>query len=236
MRISSKRLRALAADVDAQHQRLAGLRRQRVAEARAADLRTRRRFLGEIGVGTAAVAAGTSLLPALRVLPAGAQEDEEISDEELAAFAASAELVAVEIYGLAVEADVLSGSSLSLAGRFSDHHQEYADALGDAAGVTPAVNSNLEEGLYAQPIENAVDELSWLNVLLLVEENLAATYTSLLGEVGPEMAALFATILPVEGQQAAVIGHATGDLEPNEYLPALQTQTGALDPASYPAE
>jgi hypothetical protein len=235
VKISSNRLRALASDVGAQHGRLTGMRQQRAAIAGEADLRTRRRFLGQLGVGGAAVAAGSSLLPALRLLPAGAQEEAEVTDEDLAAFMASAERTAVEVYAQAVSAGQLTGEALAAAGRFSDHHEEYAETMGDVAGATEEANPGLL-GYYAQPIEDAVDELSWLNVLLSVEEELAATYTELLGEVGAELAGVMATILPVEGQQAVVIGHATGELEPNEYLPALQTRTGAFNPASYPTE
>jgi hypothetical protein len=234
--MSSKRLRALAAGVDAQHERLADLRRTRATAARESGLRSRRRFLGELGVGGAAVAAGSSLLPALRLLPAGAQEGEEATDEDLATFMASAELVAVEVYAQAADSGQLEGEALAFAERFGDHHQDYADALGEAAGASPDVNQNLLDTVYATPIEDAVDQLSWLNLLLTVENDLAATYVSLLGEVDAELAGLMATILPVEGQQAVVIGHATGELEPNEYLPALQTQTGALDPAAFPTE
>jgi hypothetical protein len=222
VRNSSKRLRSLAAGVDERH---------REAMDR---LRSRRRFLAGVGAGSAALTIGTVAGPALRLLPAGAQEDEEVTDADLATFLASIELVAVDVYDTAVDSGFLSGEVLAAVERFGDHHDEYAAALDQVAGSTPAVNAGYLEDL-ATPIEEAIDETSMLNLLLALEQTLVATYLSLQGEAGTELAAVSATIAPVEGQQIVVIGHAL-DLEPGDYLPALDTVSGALVPAAYPPE
>lgn len=206
-------------------------------EAGTADLRGRRRFLAQVGIGGAVLGAGSTLLPAVGLLPSAAQEGEEVTDDDLAAFMASAELAAVEVYAKAVEAGELTGGALAAAGRFSDHHQQHADALDAEAGTSSEANAGIVDSLWGTPVENAVDELSWLNVLLGVEQDLAATYTTLLREVeGAELAGIMASILAVEGQQAVVLGHATDELEPNQYLPAFQLRTGAINPAAYPTE
>lgn len=233
MRISSNRLRALVAEIGDQHRRSADLRHQRADEAHRAGLRSRRRFLAGAGVGSAALAVGGAVGP-FRVL-AGAQEGDEPSDEDRATFLASVELVAVDVYQQAVDSGLLSTPLISVADRFRDHHQEYADSYAEAAGSTPEPNSGVAD-LWATSLEEAVDELSMLNVLVTVEETLAATALEALAESDAELGGLISTILPIEGQQAAVMGNATGDLEPNEFLSALQTTSGALDPASYPTE
>lgn len=233
MRNSPNRLRSLAARVDDRHREAMRLVRERVQLARAADLRSRRRFLTGVGVGTASLALAPPTISALRFLPAGAQED-GLTDEDLATFLASVELVAVEVYRGAVEAGVLSGALLADAGRFEEHHQEYADSYSDAAGSTPEANSGLMAD-YETLLSEAVDETSMLNVLLTLEDTLAATHVAIQAEAGAELAAVIATIAPVEGQHAVVLGHAL-ELEPPEYLPALQTVSGSIDPAAYPPE
>jgi hypothetical protein len=222
VRNSSKRLRSLAAGVDERH---------REAMER---LRSRRRFLTGVGAGSAALTIGAVAGPALRLLPAGAQEGDEATDADLATFLASIELVAVDVYETAVDSGFLSGEVLAAVGRFRDHHDDYATALDEVADATPEVNRGYLDSL-ATPIEEAIDETSMLNLLLALEQTLVATYVSIQGEAGTELAAVGATIAPVEGQQIVVIGHAL-DLEPGDYLPALDTVSGALDPAAFPPE
>lgn len=231
MKISPKRLRSLAASVDDQHREAMADFRGQVGEIHRPGSRSRRRFLGELGLASTTIALGSSLVPALRLLPAGAQE-EELTDEDIAVFAASVELAAVQVYQEAIDSDLLSASVLSVATLFQSHHEEHAQAFEGLGGGTPEANQGVLD-VFDPMLAEASDEAAVLTVALALEEGAAATYEFALGVLDQEAAAATATILPVEGQHAVVIGAAL-ELEPPEFLPALQTQAGALDPAVYP--
>jgi hypothetical protein len=231
VKISTKRLRSLAVGVDEQHREAMVDFRDRMGEIHRPGSRSRRRFLAEVGVGSATIALGSTLVPAFRLLPAGAQE-EETSDEDLAVFAASVELAAVAAYQAALDTDLLSAPVASVAQLFQTHHEEHAQAFESLGGSTPEANQGVLD-VFGPQIEEASDEAGVLTVALAIEEGAAATYEFALGVLGPEAAAATSTILPVEGQHAVVLGAAL-ELQPADYLPGLQTQSGALDPAAFP--
>jgi len=234
VRISSKRLRSLAAGVDDQHREAMVDFRDRIGEVHVPTGRSRRRFLTDLGLGSATIALGPTLVPALRLLPAGAQE-EGLTDDDITTFSASVEKAAVVAYDAVIESGLLSGGEvLSTASLFRDHHEEHGQAFESLSSSDPEANQGVLD-VFAPMIEAASDQAAALTVALALEEGAAATYLFALGILGPAAAAATATILPVEGQHAVVLGYAL-DLEPGEYLPALQTVGGALDPAAFPPE
>lgn len=187
---------------------------------------TRRRFLAGVGAGGAAVA-GLALLPRL------AQAGEELTETDLAAFLASAELAAVDVFDAAVDSGMLSGPNLATAGRIRDQHQAHADALAPFSDGSPSANQTLVDELGPQA-EDATDELTLLGLLVSLEDSLVSTHLTAVDEVSDvELAATISQVLPVDSQHAVVLGIA-GELSPAEVLPALETKGEALDPALYP--
>ena len=106
MEITTRALRHLAADVDEQHHAAMATMREDLREVHfgytgRSLAASRRRFLRNAGLGGVVLTLGSTLVPAGRLLPA-AWAQEQLTDEDLAAFAESVELAAVDAYSAAV--------------------------------------------------------------------------------------------------------------------------------------
>lgn len=239
MEITTRELRQLAADVDDQHHDAMATIHDRLAEVHRGETgrllaSSRRHFLRNAGLGGLALSVGTTLLPMGRLLPAAWAEG-SISEGELAGFAQSVELAAVAAYEAAIDTGLLSGTVVDVAEVFRGHHQDHADALGGVASEDAVDEPN--QALLAaasEQLQGATDEEAILALAQDLENSAAATYFYALGVLQDRDAALAAaTILPVEGQHAVVLGQALGQ-ELEEYVPTFQGSEGAWTPAEFP--
>ncbi|HVF33270.1 MAG TPA: ferritin-like domain-containing protein [Acidimicrobiales bacterium] len=237
MEISERHLRLLATDVDDQHRD--GLATMKAdiaelhAETRSFRATDRRSFLRKAGLGAGALTIGGSVLPFSGLLPAGAQE---LTDGDIAAFAESVELAAVEAYTAAAASGKLQPAVVDVGTMFAGHHQEHAGAFAGASGgkATGKPNAKLLAAVGDQ-LKGAVDQTAILAIAYDLEEAAAATYLFGLGALESAAALrLAASILPVESQHAVVIGTALGR-PAADYLPSFQTSDKAVDPAKFPA-
>lgn len=239
MEITTRELRQLAADVDDQHHEAMATIHDRLAEVHRGETGrllagSRRHFLRNAGLGGLALSVGSSLVPMSRLLPA-AWAEESMTEGELAAFAQSVELAAVEAYTAAIGTGLLDGSVVDVAEIFRGHHTDHAGALGGIASqdAVDEPNQALLDALAPQ-LEDAADQEAVLTLAQDLENSAAATYFYALGVLQDRDAALAAaTILPVEGQHAVVLGQALGQ-ELEEYVPTFQGQDGAISPAEFP--
>jgi rubrerythrin len=200
----------------------------------------RRRFLKRAGIGGAAVAA-TSFFAPTGFLPfAGAQE---LTDEDLAAFAQSVELAAVAAYEMAAAA--LSATTKPVGELFAMHHQQHADAFAAVAGSKAVDGPNQALVTALTPaLEAVTDEKSALELAFGLENQAAATYAfGLTAATGADAVAGMATILPIESEHAAILGVALGLSVPDIFVNGAfegasvgdgTDITKGIDPAKFP--
>lgn len=239
MEITTRALRQLAADVDDQHQAAMGrmdedLREVHFGEAGRTLAAGRRRFLRNAGLGGVVLAFGSSLVPAGRLLPMAWAQD-QLSDEDLAAFAQSLELAAVAAYGATIDTGKLDRAVADVAQTFQGHHQDHADQFGALAGdaATDEANQGVLD-VFGPKIADAEDQDALLQIAQDLENGAASTYFFSLGVLADLRAAeAVATVLPIESQHAVVLGQALGqDLD--QYVPDFQGQDNAVSPTDYP--
>ena len=240
MEISERHLRLLANDVDEQHRdgmaTMANDIAELHAETRNFRAEDRRSSLRKAGIGAGALTIGGSVLSFSNLLPAGAQEEAELTDGDIAAFAESVELAAVEAYKAAAGSGKLQPAIVEVGTMFAGHHQEHAGAFAGASGgkATGKPNAKLL-GAVGDQLKVAADQKAILQIAYDLEEAAAATYLFALGALESEAALkLSASILPVESQHAVVLGSALGK-PPTEFVPSFQTSDKAVDPAKFPA-
>lgn len=239
MEISERELRQLTTAVDEQHRggmvTMASDLRELHAETRMLrSTPTRRDLFRKAGVGAGALTIGTAVLPFANIVPAAAQEA-ELTDDDIAAFAESVELAAVEAYEAAAASGKLAAPVIEVATMFAAHHSEHAQAFGGAAGdaATGKPNPTLLQAVGDQ-LKNAKEQASVLQIAYDLENGAAATYLFALGALKGESALkLAASILPVESQHAVVLGQVLGK-ELAEFVPGFENQDRALDPAKFP--
>ena len=238
MEISERELRRMVLEVDDQHREGMRATATDVAELHALSrphrATSRRRFLTGATAGGLVLTIGRAVLPLDRLLaPAFGQA---LSDEELAAFAESLELAAVETYAKVAQAGQLKSPGLAeTAATFSAHHAEHATAFGAAAGAKASKRANpkLVESIGDQ-LKNARDEKAALRVLADLETAAAATHLFAIGAMQSTGALqLAASILPVESQHAAVLGQAVGNVMA-DVVPAFESKEKSIDPAKFP--
>ncbi|MGH9149118.1 MAG: ferritin-like domain-containing protein [Acidimicrobiales bacterium] len=244
MEISTRDLRQLAADVDDQHRdgmrTMASDIRGLHAETRAARSgMSRRGFLTRAGIGGAALSIGGTVLPIGRLIPAA--YGQALTDGDIAAFAESVELAAVEAYRAAAASGKLMPAVVTLGTMFAGHHTEHAKAFAGASGgkAKGKPNPKLLDAVGGQ-LKAAADQKAILTIAFDLENAAAATYMFALGALQSKAAlALTASILPVESQHAVVLGQAIGkpakDLFPaGGANNAFETSGKAVDPAQFP--
>ncbi len=236
MEISERHLRQMGDDVNEQHRDGMGTMAADIAdlhaETRSFRAGDRRSFLRKAGLGAGALTVGSSVLTFRSLLPAGAQE---LTDGDIAAFAESVELAAVEAYKAAAGSGKLQPAVVEIGTMFAGHHSEHAAAFAGASGgkATGKPNPKLLDAVGGQ-LKDAKDQAAILAIAYDLENAAAATYLFGLGALKSEAALkLAASILPVESQHAVVLGSALGK-PATDYVPSFQTSDKAVDPAKFP--
>lgn len=195
---------------------------------------SRRRFLQRAGIGGLALTIGTSVLPVSRLLtPAFGQE---LTDADLAAFAESMELAAVEAYKVAGAGGKITNKAVADAAvTFAAHHAEHAKAFAALSDgkATGRPNPKLLDTVAGQ-LKSASDEKAVIQLVFDLEDAAAATYMSALGLLDtPQALALTASVLPVESQHATTLGAVLAK-RGEDLVPAFETKDRALDPTTFP--
>lgn len=194
---------------------------------------SRRTFLTRTAVGGALVTAGALTLPLTGLTPgAGARtaDQGDLKDEDFAAFATALELAAVAAYDAALASTLLDDEWYGRVLDFQGHHQDVADTLtelrADDAGEAIAEAAFSKKSVDA--VNAATDQNGVLAALAVVEETCAATHLSGVAQLAEKSTARTVTqVLCVEGQQAALLGVASGSTV-EEVTPATNTQDAAL--------
>lgn len=236
MEISERELRQLARDVDEQHRDGMATMASDIAELHAETRRFRVAggggALRKAGFGAGVLTIGGSGLTIANMMPAAAAD---LDDGDIASFAESVELAAVEAYKAAAASGKLQPAVVDVGTTFAGHHAEHAKAFGGAAGskATGMPNPKLLEAVGGQ-LKAAQDQAAILKIAYDLENAAAATYLFAIGALKSSAAlALTASILPVESQHAVVLGQALSK-PATDFVPSFQTQTGAVDPAKFP--
>jgi hypothetical protein len=234
MEISERQLRRLTVDVDEQHRDGMATMASDIAELHAETRNYRRNFSAKRAIGSVgALAIGTSVLSLRSLLPAGAQE---LTDGDIAVFAESVELAAVEAYKAAAGSGKLQPAVVEVGTTFAGHHAEHAKAFAGASGgkATGKPNAKLLAAVGGQ-LKAAADQAAILTIAYDLENAAAATYLFALGALKSEAAlALTASILRVESQHAVVLGSALCT-PATVFVHSFETQDKAVDPAKSPA-
>ena len=176
-------------------------------------------------------AAMVSLAGAAVALSASAAQAD---DTDIAAFAASIELAAVAAYAKAAAA--LSGVVLTVAKTFASHHQDHANAWNSAAGAKAVKVPNARLLAALSPtLDAARTQTDVLTFALGLENRAASTYQFALENLTTAPAfELTASVMPIEGQHAVVIGTVLGK-PAQELIPTnFQSRDGFIDPAQFP--
>lgn len=226
MQISPKEFRKVANDIDDMHHDSMRTFTEEAEELHFGDATRngRRSFLTKAAVGGTALTVGSALVPISRLLPRAYAQGAP-SDVDIAVFAESVELAAVEAYKAG--APLLSAEVLPVAELFLSHHQDHAGAFGALAGdaATGAPNAALLEAL-GPTIAGLKTQEDVLGFAQTVENQAVATYAFALTALTLEAAYQgTATILPVESAHAVALGLALGQ------APGDQFPTGAFESA-----
>jgi len=150
-------------------------------------------------------------------------------------FLQSIEYAAADAYEQVVATGKLADDVLHVVAAFGEHHRQHGESFGGLTGGTGRGESNQSfAGELKDDIERAADQTALLRVLFDLENRLAATATASLGEiVGLDGSATMASIQPIEGRHAVVLGQ-TLELDPGEYLVVFQSDEDALTVNQYP--
>ena len=241
MHITARELRSLVERVDDQHRDGMRTVRSELDELHFGETgqrlgSTRRQLLGRAAAGGAMLTLAGTLVPVSRLLPAAAAQ--ELTDVDIASFAASVELAAVDAYQAAIDSGKVTDAAVGAAATtFQSHHREHAAAFNGLATANGAEEVGSNQAVltaFGPMLEAAADQAAILEIAYQLEEGAAATYLFALGALTvPEAYAATATILPIESQHATVLGTVLGK-SADEYLPAFISQDAALNPADFP--
>jgi hypothetical protein len=241
--ISARELHTLVEQVDDQHRDGMRTVRAELEELHLGETgrrlgSTRRQVLQRAAAGGAVLTIGGALVPVRRLLPAAAAQ--EITDVDIASFAASVELAAVDAYQAAIDSGKVTDTAVAgAATTFQSHHREHAAAFNGLATANGAAEVGSNQAVldaFAPMLASAADQAALLEVAYQLEEGAASTYLFALGVLSvPEAYSATATILPIESQHATVLGTVLGK-GADAYLPAFITTEAALNPADFPIE
>lgn len=236
--MSERDLRHLAAGVDDQHREGMATMAGDIAELHAETRRFRAGGAGllpRVGAGAGFVTIGTAAMALRGLMPAAAQGDGPLTDQDIAAFAESVELAAVEAYRAAAASGKLQPAVVEVGTLFAGHHAEHAVAFASQSGgkATGKPNEKLLLAVAGQ-LQAAPDQKGILSIAHDVENAAAATYLFGLGALKSKAALqLAASILPVEAQHAVVLGVALGR-STADVVPNFESVDKALTPANFP--
>ncbi|MGZ4727954.1 MAG: ferritin-like domain-containing protein [Acidimicrobiales bacterium] len=246
--MSMRALRQLTEHVDQQHREamktidddLGELHLSRQDDAAVA---TRRNFVRNLGLGGAAVAFGSVLVPVAGLVPAALAQtstkgaDIPAADMAVVKFAQGLELAASAAYVAIVAQRKLDSAQTESARLFGRHHDEHSAALAklipkDEVATVP--NPKIL-AVFAPQISAAADANALMQIAFNLETGAAATYQLAMGALTNwQGAAAVSTIEPIEAQHAVVWGHEL-NLPTDQWMPAFQNTAAALDPATYAA-
>ncbi len=173
------------------------------------------------------------------------------ADAQLVRFAESVERAAVAAYEAAAGTRLFTPAEEELLRLFARHHGEHAEAhLGILnndkvaaktyekkpaaanARLLSEVQRKLQDAVATTGGDAAVKK-AVLRVAYDLEEGAAATYLLALGALETQsVAGAAATILPVEGQHATVLGQIL-ELSVSAFLPSFQSDAAQLSPSAY---
>lgn len=233
MEITHRELRRLVGEADDAHREGMARFTDDNRAVIAATSRSRRRFLRDAGLGGAALTIGSAVLPFGRLItPAAAQE---LSEADIARFAASLEYAAVGAYQAAVETGRLSQPVVEAGTTFAGHHQDHGDAFAAFVGEEVPANQTVLD-TFGPMIAGAADEAAIVDIAFQVENAAASTYLFALGVLTDQDAVnAVASILPVEAQHAVALGFVLGrDVTDADLMPSFEPLDKALDPAQFP--
>jgi hypothetical protein len=249
--MSMRALRQLTEFADHTHNEAMATLREELGEAHLSEadptqVATRRNFVRNLGLGGAAIAFGTMLVPVAGLLdqaaaqipaPTDAGADVSAADTNLLVFAQGLELTAQAVYASITATGKLQGQQLQSARTFALHHRQHASLL---ASLTPKAKVPTQPNskilaLFSGQIDSAPDANALLQIAFNVESGAASTYQLAMGALQNwQGAAAVATIEPIEAQHATVWGQ-TLNLPTEQWLPAFQTTAASLNPTTYAA-
>ena len=249
--MSMRALRQLTEFADHQHnEAMASLRDElgeaHLSEADPTHVATRRNFVRNLGLGGAAIAFGTMLVPVAGLLDQAAAQiptptdkgaDMPAGDTNLLVFAQGLELTLQAVYQAITATGKLQGQPLQTARIFALHHRQHASLL---ASLTPKAQVPTQPNakilaLFSGPIASAPDANALMQVAFNIETGAASTYQLAMGALANwQGAAAVATIEPIEAQHATVWGQ-TLNLPIEQWMPAFQTTAASLNPTNYAA-
>lgn len=171
----------------------------------AAPATSRRGLIGALGAVGLAGAAALSIARPASAAPTSPTD----GDKELLFQAMRLELTAADLYDTALAAG-LSDVGTELATVFSANHRAYADKIAGAAGFS-ADSRNEEVFEQLESAFDTSDDEAFAEVANTLENNAAATHTSLLAEYESVNARkITASIIVVEARMATVLSHFGG--------------------------
>jgi len=206
-----------------------------------ASISSRRSFVRNLGMGAVAfgavTASGVALASGAGAVTATSEPPElGESDRQILRFLQSVELAGAAAYGVAIDSGKLGSEAVETLRTFQHYHRDHAQAFGallDSALQVSVPNPGVTQPLVAS-INAAPGEQAVLQALYGYEESAAATLLRSLGLADSWLVAgPIATILPIDGMQAVVLG-SMADLPESEWLPAFVTVDGAFQPALQP--
>ena len=199
---------------------------------------TRRDFLIRSALATTAVTIGSQILP-MGTLFTGVAGAQALTDQDIAAFAASIEYAAVAAYQAAgASGKMTTKAVVDAATLFGSQHKAHGDAFAGASGgkiAKDTANKTLSATLSTQ-LSQAASEKDVVELAFTVENAAAATYQFAMGALkDPSALKLAASILAIEAGHAAVLGQVLFMGDPSKdkdktWLPVFQNEAAFIDP------
>jgi len=245
--MSMRELRQLTEHVDHQHREAMRTIHDDLGELHLshqddAVVANRRNFVRNLGLGGAAIAFGSLLVPVAGLVPDALAQtatgaDVPAADMAIIEFAQGLELAAVAAYVAIVAQRKLDTPQTESARLFGRHHTEHSDALAKLipkANIATTANPKIL-AVFQPQITAATDANALMQVAFNLESGAAATYQLAMGALSNwQGAAAVATIEPIEAQHAVVWGQAL-DLPIDQWMPAFQNTAASLNPTTYAA-
>jgi len=249
--MSMRALRQLTEYVDHQHNESMATLRDELGDTHLSEndpeqVATRRNFVRNLGIGGAAIAFGTMMVPvaslfdqAAAQIPAPTDKGSSVpsADLSLLAFAQGLEQTIQAVYTAIQATGKLQGAALQTSHKFQLHHNQHAALLASllpSAQVPKATNAKVL-ALFSPKIADAADANALIQIAFNVETGAASTYQLALGTAADwQTSGAISTIEPIEAQHATVWGQAIG-LPTDQWLPAFQNEAAALNPTTYAA-
>ncbi len=246
--MSMRALRQLTEYADQQHQDAMATLQDELGDAHVSQrdpdqVANRRNFVRNLGLGGAAVAFGTMLVPVAGLMPRAMAQatkdgaDIPGADLQLVLFAQGLELAARGAYEAMIATGKMQGQPQESARLFARHHGDHATALAaltPKAQIVAAPNAKLLD-LFSNRINKATTLTALMQIAFDLETGTAATYQLAMGALSNwQSATAVSTIEPIEAQHAVVWGQAL-ELPIDQWMPAFQTEAKAFSPTTYAA-